>query len=136
MKTDNTSTEIHKKPLKIKQKRFIESYIKKLGNISLACKEAKIDRGTYYDWIIKEPFKTKFDEAIQEHNDAVQSIILSMAINRDKEMLKFWAKTQMKNRGFTEQINLNHSGELDKKLEVVFIDEIRSDAISKKTKKQ
>ena len=103
-------TKVNKKHLKLKQKRFIEAYIGTLGHITHACEKAKINRGTYYLWMASEPFKSAFQDAVEQHNDAVQSIILGLALNRDKEMLKFWAKTQMKNRGFTEAINVQHSG--------------------------
>jgi hypothetical protein len=95
-----------------KKKQFIEAYIKKLGNISKACSDVNIDRGTFYNWLKEPEFKQMFDNAIEEHNDLIYSRIFKKALEEDKDMLKFWAKTQMKHRGFTEQRDIKLSGEV------------------------
>ena len=111
-KNPQKPTKKPKKGLKIKQKRFIEAYIKKLGNITAACKEAKVkDRTTYYDWLEKSEFKQEMDNAIELHNDLVYQRILKIALENDKDMLKFWAKNQMKHRGFVEKQEIEHLGE-------------------------
>ena len=95
-----------------KKAKFIEAYIKKLGNISKACKEMSINRTTFYNWLKEPDFKQLFEDAIESQNDMVFARIFKKTLEEDKDMLKFWAKTQMKHRGFTEQRNINLSGEV------------------------
>ena len=102
-----------KKPrLTPKQKLFLEVFIKKMGHITDTCKEVKIDRGTYYDWMEKELFKRKLDEEVEHFNDSVQRRILKLAMKDDRDMLKFWAKNLMKHRGWVEKTEqlVEHTG--------------------------
>jgi hypothetical protein len=89
--------------LKRKQKLFIKEYIDNYGHISNACKKVKINRSTFYEWKEDLPFKEAFEEAIETHNDTIEQRILRLALDGDKDMLKFWAKTKMKKRGFTDK---------------------------------
>ena len=109
-----------------KQKKFLEVFIKKMGHITDTCKEVKIDRGTYYDWMEKELFKRKLDEEMEHFNDSVQRRILKLAMKDDRDMLKFWAKNLMKHRGFVEKSEslVEHTGEQIK----IIIEEKKPDA--------
>jgi len=118
----NTKTKINdliiqnstKNAIKPRQQRFIEEYIKSLGHISDSCKEIGIDRDTYYKWCKNNPmFENKLKETIENHNDSVERRILELALKEDRDMLKFWAKTKMKDRGFTEKSEqvVEHKGE-------------------------
>ncbi len=93
-----------------KQKLFVESYIQERGNISKACEVIGINRGTYYKWMKKKKFLIIYDEAIERHNDLIYQRILNLALKEDKDMLKFWARTQMKHRGFVEKQEVEHMG--------------------------
>lgn len=101
--------------LKPKQIKFLKLYIKNLGHITNACKEVDIERSTYYDWMKDEFFLEKFNDSNEHFNDSVMRRILSFALKNDKDMLKFWAKTQMKHRGFIEnqRLEIEHSGSLN-----------------------
>ena len=101
-----------------------------MGHISKACKKVGINRWTYYDWLKKSEFKQALDEAVEGHNDIIHKNILEMAQNKDKDMMKFWAKTQMKHRGFIETQHLEHSGTID------YPTEINITPIKKKKKKK
>jgi len=96
-----------------KQKLFIDTYLTNFGNITLACQKANIGRRTFYNWCKENKFKDMLEAAIEQHNDVISQKIYSMAAEGDKDLLKFWAKTQMKHRGFIEVHRLEHSGELD-----------------------
>ena len=95
-----------------KQKLFLETFIKKMGHITDTCKEIKIDRKTYYNWLESDVFKNKLDESMEHFNDSVQRRILKLAMKDDKDMLKFWAKNLMKHRGWVERQEIEHSGEM------------------------
>lgn len=101
---------VTKKRLKNKQKAFLAAYIEHKGHITNACKDAEINRKTYYDWM-KEPFfAEKFDEALEIFNDTIETNIRMMAVGMDRDMLKFWAKHQMRHRGFNEKQEIELSG--------------------------
>ncbi len=99
-------------PLKLKQQLFVKSYIDNGGNISKACEDIGIIRMTYYRWLRKPKFKEMYDDAIEKHNDLIFQRILKLALASDKDMLKFWAKTQMKHRGFVEKQEIEIEGSI------------------------
>jgi len=113
-----------KVPLKEKQKSFIEAYIKHMGNISQACEDVGVDRSTYYRWMKKPRFKIIFNMALEQHNDLIFQRILNLALKEDKDMLKFWAKTQMRHRGFVEKQEIEQVGG-EVKIDVKISDEIK-----------
>jgi len=102
----------NKKPLKQKHLDFVKSYIDNGGNISAACEEVGIERKTYYRWMKKRNFQSMYSEAIEKHNDLIYQRILKLALESDKDMLKFWAKTQMRHRGFVEKQEIEHTGKI------------------------
>lgn len=55
-------------------------------------------------------FKERFEEELEKYNDSIQATILKLALKEDRDLLKFWAKTQMKHRGFTEKQEVEHTG--------------------------
>lgn len=97
--------------LKDKKLNFLHSYIEKMGNISQACEDVGISRKTYYRWMKVSKFRDEFNVALEKHNDLIFQRILNLALKEDKDMLKFWAKTQMRHRGFVERQELDVSDE-------------------------
>ena len=93
-----------------KQKIFLKHYFELRGHISNACKETGIGRTQYYRWLDNEKFRKAFEDTLEAHNDSVMQRILVMAETGDKEMLKFWAKNQMKHRGWVEKQELEVTG--------------------------
>lgn len=117
---------------------FIEAYIRKMGNISKACEEIGIDRKTFYNWLKEPKFKEMYDNAIKKHNDLIYSKIYHIAAQGDKDMMKFWAKTQMKDRGFTEKQELEHSGGTDNTntLKVEFVEGLKPEEVNEEQNDQ
>lgn len=98
------------------QEIFLEVYFKTLGNISNACKDIKISRAVYYQWMnCDEEFKERFDEITETFDDDIETTIRAMATGGDRDLLKFWASRKMKNRGFTEKTeqSIEHKGNID-----------------------
>jgi len=108
-------------PLRPNQIAFLDHYFKQKGNISKACKKVGVDRTRYYDWMKNPQFQQAMQDVIESHNDLVIEKILKLALQSDKDLLKFWAKNQIKHRGFVEKQEVQHSGEIDNKLEVTFV---------------
>jgi len=71
-KTSTNSTTLKKiSKTDIRKKLFIEAFERAACNITLASKNTDIDRGTYYDWMEKDP---KFKKAIEVHEAAMVDI--------------------------------------------------------------
>lgn len=101
-------------PKQKRQKEFLSEYFKTLGHISDACKKADIARKTYYLWMKEDlEFQEKFNELTESFDDGIETGIRKIADSGDKDMMKFWAKTKMKRRDFTERTEqtIEHKGE-------------------------
>jgi ACT domain-containing protein len=109
-----------KAQLSRKQKKFIAEYVKSIATISDTTKAIGINRSTYYEWMKNPLFRQALEDEEENYNDLIIRNIRHYALTRDKEMLKFWAKTQMKHRGFTERT------EVENRINVSFRDELLS----------
>jgi len=110
------------KKLTLKQKHqsmFLKTYLESLGNISEACKEIEINRATYYKWMREdEEFKQRFSDITDAFDDRIETTIRQMATSGDKDLLKFWASRKLKNRGFTEKTEVEHTGEVNNQITI------------------
>ena len=123
-----------KSPKSNKKQALIEAYISKLGNISEACKEVGISRKTYYRWLKQNKFNQMLNDATEHHNDLIYQRILKKALEEDKDMMKFWAKTQMKHRGFYEKQETEYSGEVTQNIDKIEVEVIRTTKNETETK--
>ncbi len=74
------------------------------GIVSSACKAANVSRMTYYRWYNEDPdFREKADDIKELQKDFAESLILKKMKEGDTTMIIFYAKTQMKDRGYTER---------------------------------
>lgn len=74
------------------------------GIVASACKAANISRMTYYRWYNEDSdFREKADDVKELQKDFAESLILKKMKEGDTTMLIFYAKTQMKDRGYTER---------------------------------
>jgi len=74
------------------------------GIVSSACKAANVSRMTYYRWYNEDPdFREKADDIKELQKDFAESLILKKMKAGDTTMIIFYAKTQMKDRGYTER---------------------------------
>ena len=74
------------------------------GIVSSACKAANVSRMTYYRWYNEDPdFREKADDIKELQKDFAESLILKKLKEGDTTMIIFYAKTQMKDRGYTER---------------------------------
>ena len=96
-----------------KQRDFITMFEKKALNISATCKAMNIDRTTFYEWCGRIPdFQKAVEQAREGFKDWVESQIVQCMNEKDKTMLIFYAKTQMKDRGYIERQEIEHSGDM------------------------
>lgn len=74
------------------------------GIVSSACRSANVSRMTYYRYYNEDPeFREKADDIKELQKDFAESLILKKMKEGDTTMLIFYAKTQMKDRGYSER---------------------------------
>lgn len=103
---NNNEKAIHERVLTEKE-RLLEELNKTSGIVSSACKAAGVSRMTFYRWYNEDPdFKEKVDDVKELQKDFCEALILKKMKDGDTTMLIFYAKTQMKDRGYTERREL------------------------------
>lgn len=122
MKRKSTVSDTVKKE-HIKKNAVINALIKTMGNVTQACKMAKIHRSTFYKWEKDDPEFVKRVQETESHTfDFVESKIMRQIQDDNTTMIIFYAKTKMKKRGYVEKSELT----IDKVPDiVVFSDEDR-----------
>lgn len=74
------------------------------GMVATACRKANISRVTYYNWRKDDAeFAERADDIKELQKDAAEALILKKMKDGDTSMLIFYAKTQMKDRGYVER---------------------------------
>lgn len=92
------------KRIKRDKKKVLEVLGQNAGIISASCRAAKITRFTFYKWYNEDPdFAEKVDDVKEMQKDVAEALILKKMKEGDTTMLIFYAKTQMKDRGYTER---------------------------------
>jgi phage antirepressor YoqD-like protein len=96
-----------------KKAEIVDYYVKALGNITDTCKLAGISRWTFYRWLKEnEEFKKAIDNAnVNEYKkDFIENALLSLVQKKNPAAVIFAAKTQLKDRGYIEKSEVEHSG--------------------------
>ena len=74
-----------------------------------ACKAVNISRFTFYKWYNEdEDFREKVDDVQELQKDFAEALILKKMKEGDTTMIIFYAKTKMKDRGYSERVE--HTG--------------------------
>lgn len=97
----NTTTNERKAQSKAE---FLTTLEQSAGLVATACRKAGINRSTYYKWRkADDEFAQAADDIKELQKDAVEALILKKLKDGDTAMLIFYAKTQMKDRGYVER---------------------------------
>lgn len=89
------------------KEEFLFIFGESAGLVATACSKANISRTTYYRWRKEdEDFAQKADDVKELQKDAAEALILKKMKDGDTSMLIFYAKTQMKDRGYVERREL------------------------------
>lgn len=103
MATERDTQKIDERVAKEKE-AILNALAQTSGIVSSACKAANVSRMTYYRYYNKDPdFKEKADDVKELQKDFAESLILKKMKEGDTTMIIFYAKTQMKDRGYTER---------------------------------
>lgn len=101
MASTKSTTEKRRASLK---RAFLEAYKKSLGNITLACENVGIDRGTYYNWIERdEAFRAEVEAANEVSIDFVENSLMKQIKEGNTTATIFYLKTKGKHRGYVER---------------------------------
>lgn len=102
-----------KRKLTKKKRDFLEAYANKALNVSAACKAVNISRFAFYNWCNNdEEFSRMVEEEKEAFKDNVQSAGVKKIQEGDTTMIIFYHKTLLKDRGFIEKQEVEHSGEV------------------------
>lgn len=100
-----------------KQLYLLDGLLRFRGNISKACKFSGVAVPTYYYWMNSTMEKhQKFQEAVKIARnvikDAVEEVIMDKVLDeRNDTMIQFYARTQMRDRGYNERYPSNGDGD-------------------------
>lgn len=87
----------------------LDALNKSSGIVATACKAAGISRFTFYKWYNEDKdFAEKVDDVKELQKDFAEALILKKMKEGDTAMIIFYAKTQMKDRGYSERVE--HTG--------------------------
>lgn len=99
--------EVRDRRIAEQKKEVLEALAKNSGIVASTCRACNISRFTYYKWYNEDPdFAEKADDVKELQKDFAESLILKKMKEGDTTMIIFYAKTQMKDRGYTERQEL------------------------------
>lgn len=103
-----TNETIQERIAKDKQ-AVLEALNKSSGIVASACKAAGISRFTFYKWLKDDKeFAEKVEDVQELQKDFAEALILKKMKEGDTTMIIFYAKTKMKDRGYSERVE--HTG--------------------------
>lgn len=91
-----------------------------LGIISVACENAGVGRRTHYKWYSSdEEYRAQVDDVLSGAKDFVESKLMENIENGDVTSIIFYAKTKMKDRGYTERLAIDKSDAQPKRFNLI-----------------
>jgi len=91
---------------------MIKALTEQLGIVSVAAKQAGIDRCTHYEWMGKNP---RYKEAVNKMGGLVDDIIersfIGLVISKNPASVIHGVKTRLRHRGYVEKQEVEHTGQ-------------------------
>ena len=98
---------------KLKKRLFLERFNTAAGNVSFICKQIKIGRKTYYEWLSNDPGFAEDILALKEELvDFGESQLFALMNDKNPAAVIFFLKTQGKDRGYVERQEMDHQGRI------------------------
>ncbi len=89
------------------KKLMVAALEKSLGIVTSACKSTGINRDTHYTWYNSDPiYKAAVDEVANITKDFVESKMMASIQNGSDTMMIWYSKTKMKDRGYTDKVEI------------------------------
>jgi hypothetical protein len=98
-----------------RQKAFMVAFFKHGFNVSAACRDVGIDRGTFYLWRKNERFQTELHEATEARLDSIEAALSARIKAGDTTAIIFACKTLCRQRGYIEAEKVRAPESPDKK---------------------
>ena len=115
--SNSSDNSIRKKVMGERQKEYLKTLKKCAGLVTHACDKYGIDNQTHYNWIKKyEGFREAIDEIQNGMIDFAESKLYENIKKGDNTSILFFLKCKAKKRGYVERQELEHSGEIDIKV--------------------
>ena len=111
---------------------FLKVFEKALGNVTVACNNYQIDRQTFYNWYnADEEFRTACDAVKEKRKDFIESALDKRIQAGDTTAIIFAAKTQCKDRGYTEKIEYEGKQQTEISIPKINVGKLPDDIIYK-----
>lgn len=99
----------------IKKKAFLEAFKGAAGNVTHACSKVGIGRTTYNLWINSDPeFALEVDHQVEDNLDFAESMLQINIKARKENSIFFFLNNRGGSRGYSRQVNLDHTTRGDK----------------------
>jgi transposase-like protein len=93
------------------QAAWLKAYDKLSFNISEVCRACDINRSRFRDWEMNdEEFAQAYKDAKEAKKDFIENKLMENIANGDTQSIIFACKTQLKDRGYVEKQQVEHSG--------------------------
>lgn len=113
-------------------KGFLKVFEKALGNVTVACTNFGIERQTFYNWYnADEEFRTACDAVKEKRKDFIESALDKRIQAGDTTAIIFAAKTQCKDRGYTEKIEYEGKQQTEISIPKINVGKLPDDIIYK-----
>jgi hypothetical protein len=137
MSKEEFDTKRHKKRVKGlrgKKKLMVEALIAKLGIITDACRLVGIERKTHYRWLESDP---KYKEATKDADivlkDFGEKALIQIMSEKNPQAILHFNKTKNRDRGYGDQLSLEHSGQITNKIDKIEVEVIRTNETQNET---
>ena len=91
----------------LKKRAFLAKMEASLGNVTASCKEAGIDRKTYYNWLkADESFAAAVSDIEETNLDFAESCLKQQIRDGNTSATIFFLKTKGRSRGYVESLDV------------------------------
>jgi len=93
------------------KKIWLATFAKLLFSVTETCKACGIDRKIFNNWKLRDlEFKESYFETVEEKKDFIETQLMQNIAKGDTISTIFACKTQLKDRGYIEKQQVEHSG--------------------------
>lgn len=100
---------------------LLEAIYKYMGNLSLVAKQYNVTYATVHHWVNHYDLRPELEKAREPVVDLAEAKMLEKLQEGDSRMIEFVLRTLGRKRGYAEQTELQHGGQVT--IRVVYDDE-------------
>jgi len=105
---------------------FIHAYLSSSFNASEACRRVNIPYGKFKQWVLSDPdFHQLMDEMLEHKKNFYESALVKLVKKGESAAIIFANRTINRSRGYGDKVEVNHTGQIDHRMLVVSIDELK-----------